>query len=168
MLPEFHACLFLFNVPCYGDQEPIVSVSETWCQFPPNTFIFQAGKKWKKNAYFKGNRFSGLKILATSTDIQCTFGSPLKTLQLISCVRKRNTSRLLFCHDSNCKRSFSAVESLEERRLCLVYYHFFTFAALCHASREKLYNAKQSHSTQVLTVHSPILLEQSSSALSIN
>ena len=25
MLSKFHMCLFLFKIPCYGDQEPIIS-----------------------------------------------------------------------------------------------------------------------------------------------
>lgn len=51
------------------------------------------------------------------------------------------------------------MESLGERRLCLLYYHFFNFVALCHVSRQKLYNAKYAHSIQVLTVHSLSLTE---------
>lgn len=59
-----------------------------------------------------------------------------------------------------------AVESSEEKRLCLLYHHFFNCVALCHVSREKLYNAECAHSTQVLTVHNPLPTETRSLNLS--
>lgn len=54
------------------------------------------------------------------------------------------------------KDSLVVGESLEERRLFLLYHHFVTFLALCHVSREKGHKVEGAHSTHVLTVHSLI------------
>lgn len=87
MLSKFPVRLFLFKIPCYGDQP---RTNHFWFRdalIPPDTFIFQAEKKWKKNVCIKDNRLFGCKDIVIGTEVWCIFGHLFKALQVILLLR---------------------------------------------------------------------------------
>ena len=151
MLSKFHICSFLFKIPCYGDQEPIISGSERQWYLPTPLFSRQ-----KRN----GRKMFILKIIGLLV---------LKSQSLA--LRSSAFSALYFKHfrcsgfriilwvfysvkTADIKVHLVVGAVLEGRRLFLLYHDFVNFVAFCHVSREKLCDVEYARSIQVRRVHS--------------
>lgn len=114
-----------------------------------DTFIYQVERMCKENVQFKDNGLQVFKIIASNIEVLYVFWPLFKGLQMILCLRQHNISNLLFCQNSNCKKSFGCCGDFEARRQFLLYYHCFNLAGYVICLRKELYNVEYASGTQV-------------------